>query len=136
MVTGEQLLIWRQLADAASPAPWTRSEDDPGDIVIWGAKEDWTANVGNWARQHDVIDPDKAARQWAEFRDAADGAFIAAAREAVPALIAEVGRLRGWLRLGRRWSGCAVKQACREYARTRSRARRARWQLERGRWRT
>lgn len=87
-MTAEHLEQWRALADAATPGPWLPSHnvDAPSD--------------GNW-------EPDNPEREgrgegptltglyrdvkaWAE----ADAAFIAAAREAVPALLAEVQRLR------------------------------------------
>ena len=87
-MTAEHLEQWRALADAATPGPWLPSHnvDAPSD--------------GNW-------EPDNPEREgrgegptltglyrdvkaWAE----ADAAFIAAAREAVPALIAEVERLQ------------------------------------------
>ena len=87
-MTAEHLEQWRALADAATPGPWLPSHnvDAPSD--------------GNW-------EPDNPEREgrgegptltglyrdvkaWAE----ADAAFIAAARAAVPALIAEVERLQ------------------------------------------
>ena len=87
-MTQQELDALKALADAATPGPWLPSHnvDAPSD--------------GNW-------EPDNPEREgrgegptltglyrdvkaWAE----ADAAFIAAAREAVPALLAEVQRLR------------------------------------------
>lgn len=83
--------------EAATPAPWMPSTDEPGDVVIWGPREDWLANIGNWARQRDLvgeIDPDVSARQYVELRDANDAAFIAAARQDVPWLLDELHQAR------------------------------------------
>lgn len=86
-----------RLEREATPTGWTVSDDEPGDVVIWGPDEKWLSNIGNWARQrehHGEINMDVAARQYVEMRDAADGKFIAAMRNATPALLAEVRQLR------------------------------------------
>jgi hypothetical protein len=81
MITDEQLAQWRALVDAATPGPWSEREDSeaPAWRVIWS--DDYSgldvARVVPWMTH-------------VEF----NAAFIAAAREAVPALLDEVERLR------------------------------------------
>lgn len=81
MLTNEQLAEWQAFCDAATPPPWfvvgSTDEDgaplldDDGNVVLVG--------VG-WEAPHD-------ARE-------ADCRFVAAAREALPVLLAEARRLR------------------------------------------
>lgn len=105
-----------RLAKAATPGPWEASSDEPGDVVIWGPREEWLANIGNWARQHEEIDPDRAARQYVELRDAADAAFIAAANpQTVLALVERLRLLEGIVRdlaNPRTWGGSSWCRFC------------------------
>ena len=90
-MTAEHLEQWRALADAATPGPWLPSHnvDAPSD--------------GNWEPDNPeregrgegptLVGTYRDVKAWAE----ADAAFIAAARDAVPALLAEVDRLRAEL---------------------------------------
>ena len=71
MITDEQLKKWRALADAATPRPWEYSP------------ETYRLAISRWV---DFSCPITVNHN--------DGKFIAAAREAVPALIDEVERLR------------------------------------------
>ena len=82
MITPEQLAQWRALADAATPGPWeaTSTWSDDGDSY-YVAVVDGRALLDTYVSMTD-----------------ADAAFIAAAREAVPALLAEVERLTAEVR--------------------------------------
>lgn len=75
-MTQDELDRWEALANAATPGPWVLVDRD----ILGGyevhAPDDWTVFGYNG--------PERT-----------DAAFIAAARDAVPALIAEVRRLRG-----------------------------------------
>lgn len=74
MITDEQLAEWEKLANAATPAPWAA------------------------LFENDVATPDLVCvakcPSYVGVPFSANQAFIAAAREAIPALIAEVRRLR------------------------------------------
>lgn len=75
MVTPEQIAEWRRLAEAATPGPWS-APVETGPTEVHGATPvAITSLVHSVAEKHDAR-------------------FIAAAREAVPALLAEVERLR------------------------------------------
>lgn len=104
----------RALLAKATPGPWTVSDDEPGDVVLYGPDENWMANIGNWARQHEEIDAKAAARQACEFRDAADAQLMAAMRDALPALldVAEAAAEHAWhnCQCGANYSTCS---ACR-----------------------
>lgn len=77
-VTPLDLDAIRALAEAATPGPWRVG--DGGDYFEWEV----------------VIAPHLPTLELSESADGAeDAAFIAAARTAVPALLAEVDRLRG-----------------------------------------
>ena len=69
----EKLAQWSALADAATPGPWETGEEDGMIYVADDSSADSVAYCGCSLR---------------------DAAFIAAARAAVPALLAEVERLR------------------------------------------
>jgi len=75
-ITPEQLAEWKRLADAATEGPWASVEISPEDKE-WGACE-ITAGDGYVSTMICGVD---------------NAAFIAASRNAVPALIAEVERL-------------------------------------------
>jgi hypothetical protein len=81
MIPPEQLNKWQQLADAATEGPWECFRNPNK-----GFRHYW--HVRSSASDEDILDIN------AEKEDLADLDFIAAAREAVPALIAEVKRLR------------------------------------------
>lgn len=74
MIPRETLERWRALADAATPGPWYAPDD--GDHVVDG-------NGDYLMTDNNVLCPERA-----------DFKFTAAAREAVPALISEIERLR------------------------------------------
>lgn len=113
-VTPERLNELAALANAATPGPWVPSEDATTDVVIWGeadkSYEDyvWVANIaegeptGMWnvmadGRRVPTNPNDKPIIIGAggfEKQTEANAAFIAAARTAVPDLIAEVRRLQ------------------------------------------
>jgi hypothetical protein len=84
--TDDELARWRALTDAATPGPWVCDDRQPDDVVIWGPDSvqhpdgHFLANVGTATPAFDC--------------DAANGAFIATAREAMPRLLAELARLR------------------------------------------
>ena len=87
MITDEQLKEWRALADAATPEPWLIDEAESciGDVFslieIGGIPfNDTISTVGSEGERYVFNLP--------------DAKLIAAAREAVPALIDEVERLR------------------------------------------
>lgn len=79
----------RALEAAATPGPWTVDSADPTDVVIRGPYEErWVANVGNWSRQLPEPPPPDTDRAYQAIEaDAADAALIAAARNALPALL-------------------------------------------------
>jgi len=86
MITAEQLKEWRALADAATPGPWTYSMS--GDL---GTKAELRLIV----RRHLAEPLGTMEPNWIPGN--ADMSFIKNAREAVPALINEVERLRAQL---------------------------------------
>jgi len=95
MITDEQLKEWRALADAATAGPWD-----------YNASFDGWRTIVYFEDTGEIDDGDKIMRQAGRIaRTYVDGdklnpgnaAFIAAAREAVPALIDEVERLRARL---------------------------------------
>lgn len=100
-MTSEELAAIKALADGATPGPW-EYDADCGYVEIHGSgvefKPDWTRSVHNL-----TVRPLLLARvhnNATEGNDGIgyDGAFIAAARTAVPALLAEVERLRALVR--------------------------------------
>lgn len=84
-MTDEQLQEWSVLAEAATPGPWKSgwSWQD----AINGGKSAWSEGPVHVGETLSQVAPQAIA----------DAAFIAAAREAVPALVAEVRRLRAEL---------------------------------------
>jgi len=79
MITNEQITEWRRLAEAATPGPWTT---DGNEFAVEGRR------LGKCYDQYDGV------RLAIHDNAIADAAFIAAAREAIPALLAEVERLQ------------------------------------------
>lgn len=83
----ELLDEWQALSDKATPGPWEADIDDPGTPheMCTGKFYCGTDDDNNWTT-------------WCTYDDSAQGLdnyrFTAAARTAVPALIAEVRRLR------------------------------------------
>lgn len=88
-VTAEQLEEWKMLADAATPGPWTTEK--PGMDAATGFASG--VIVAAVARGRGIY-----ANPPGGSYPANDRRFIAAARMAVPALAAEVERLRDLLR--------------------------------------
>jgi len=82
----------RARVDGATPGPWTADTADPEDVVVWGPQEsEWLANIGNWSRHFAEHPADTDIEyQCFEVKDAADAAFIAHARQDIPALLAAV----------------------------------------------
>lgn len=88
MLTDEQLTEMERLAGAASPGPWShRLELDPPDPGIDASPGGCVAHVQCHGNVNTIV------RTGEEFSHA-DARFIAATRDAVPALVAEVRRLR------------------------------------------
>lgn len=85
MMTDEQLQEWSVLAEAATPGPW-KSGWNWQDTISDG-KSAWGEGPVHVGEKLSQVAPQAIA----------DAAFIAAAREAVPALVAEVRRLRAEL---------------------------------------
>lgn len=99
----ERLAEWRALADAATPGPWGMYDDDTGRYNI-AADLEKTGHGYRCRREicqldEEPIDNDPTHADWTAEDDddqvRADGEFIAAARSAVPELLAEVERLQG-----------------------------------------
>ena len=80
MTTPEQRTEWQTLADAATPGPWYSQEND----LIGGFCVMPTDSPPSQVRACTIAD----------FTSAKDSRFIAAAREAMPALLAEVAQLQ------------------------------------------
>lgn len=80
-MTSEELAAIKARAEAATPGPWKRSDEESGDYYVPG----WYVEV-----------PVSTGSQWiaSSIDDQPDAAFIAHARTDVPALIAEVEILR------------------------------------------
>jgi hypothetical protein len=87
MIDPKQLGEWQALSDNATPGPWTlRPDHDDAD-------HDHVESSQGSIAQVEILDGIEVS----EGEDVPDAAFIAAARTAVPALIAEVLRLREML---------------------------------------
>ncbi|NMP22222.1 hypothetical protein [Sulfobacillus harzensis] len=82
MITNEELERWQALCDAATPGPWSW---DGLDLV--GGQEPNKSVIPRVA-------PDAYGEWYANWAKD-DVRFVATARDAMPALIAEVRRLRG-----------------------------------------
>lgn len=78
-MTQDELDRLEALAKAATPGPWYQVYEGSSDWTVYGPDDD-VKSVANLHRWHQVECP--------------DAAFIVAARDAVPALVAEVRRLR------------------------------------------
>ena len=83
-----------QLEAVATAGPWKADVADPSDVVIWGSvKDEFLANVGCSPMQSVMVAFDA---------DTANAHLIAAARNALPLLVARVRELEG-----RRCRDCA-----------------------------
>lgn len=92
MITDEQLAEWEKLANATEPGPWHLKADSRNCLCVATLDEDDEDGVDYWiAEMVGSIGDDNDGSQHAM--------FIAEAREAVPALIAEVRRLRAELNI-------------------------------------
>lgn len=100
MITDEQLAQLKALAEAATPGPWEDDAEEGG--IVWGPPGSGESLYGALRRgkhREDkgsygpiaVTNDDEYvhSNRWKE-----DSAFIAAARNLVPALISEIERLR------------------------------------------
>ena len=94
-LTDADLDAIEQRANAASEGPWSQDSDDPG--LVWG--EQRSSGDGYWSLFASETGHDATAQPQ-------DAEFIAHARTDVPALLAEVRRLR------------AMEQRVREYTRS------------------
>lgn len=86
----EQLVKWHDLADAATPGPWKDDALESSSdfrVCATGSDEGCIRCLALMLKVDADGCPDDTSRR-------ADAAFIAAAREAVPALLGEVDRLR------------------------------------------
>lgn len=84
-ITDDDLNRWEKLANAATPVPWEPDEWYESDGRGWAAIGPLQVD------ENDQNEPDCPAHERAKL----DAAFIAAARSAVPDLIAELRRLHG-----------------------------------------
>lgn len=88
-ITDAELARWAALAEKATPGPWTW--DDRGDA---GVVMLWAPNGDELARLVDCVDPPVFGED--DWRGTAldNARLMSEARTAVPALVAEVRRLR------------------------------------------
>lgn len=82
MLTNDERAALKALADAATPGPW--KSDGESVSASPGESDSWTCQL--FDKHESFMD-----------NHIANGAFIAAARTAVPALLAEVEQLRALL---------------------------------------
>lgn len=95
-ITDDQLGVWEDLAAAATDGPWWTTEDldDSSDSPAIGVAAGPSSGYASMV----VVTPGDASYDAGEATAReADAVFIAAARDAVPALVAEVRRLRAAL---------------------------------------
>lgn len=79
VMTKEELDALEELANAATPGPWESSG-----VAVWGKNNVWVGDLNFEAsRQESLVAP----------RVSNDANFVAAAREAIPKLIAKVRSL-------------------------------------------
>ncbi|WP_326806716.1 hypothetical protein OHB04_02650 [Streptomyces sp. NBC_01775] len=101
-MTPEQLAEIRDRAEAATPGPWGAYEFGGGLVEIAADLKEtgcgYTARRGIARFEEEPLDNDPAHREWTAEEDwdqvQADAEFTAHARQDVPALAAEVARLR------------------------------------------
>lgn len=98
-LTQEQLDHWQKLADDAKPGPWTWYAEDASMVTLCQKDKElevvvlWSTRCESCAK-HVTNDQASADRLLCGWPSKEDGDFILAAREAVPALLAEVKRLQ------------------------------------------
>lgn len=90
MITDEQLREWKALADKATPGPWGSA----GGYLTVRNPNGGSFTMSIWHTDEMGQEHRSAAFQAVPFARANDAAFIAASRTAVPALCAEVERLK------------------------------------------
>lgn len=78
-VAAEQIAAWQRLCDAATPGPWTESDDAPGEIKGW-LEPDENRSIGKFYGAFADWHPNQR--------------FVCAARQALPLCLAEIARLR------------------------------------------
>jgi len=101
MISDSQLKRWRELADAATAGPWEAPVHPESVVDVWtkvSLESVRAEDVRRFGRATgDGVSADFGNRIVPETRGP-DATFIAAAREAVPALLDEVERLRAMLK--------------------------------------
>lgn len=107
-MTDDEIKALKALADAASPGPWAHWVDDrcPDDVRVCVNKDcscHWCVALAGETVDGTVWTPETLAR-WRS-----DATFIAASREAVPDLIAEVERLTAERDQARRDAVCVLQ---------------------------
>ena len=85
VIDAAKLIEWRELTNAATPGKWTVKHEYDGED---GITYKWPQRI--MAEGTPVVSFD-------DYVEEADAAFIAASREAIPALLDEVERLRAEL---------------------------------------
>lgn len=90
MIPDETLAQWQALADAATEGPWY--VDDVDRLYVGNRADGRTA--GLWEIIYCTADVMDDLTDDAQRRKRADAAFVAASRQAIPALLAEVAELR------------------------------------------
>lgn len=97
-ITTEQLKRLKALADAATPGPWI-SDIRPGCVAVYpGKPENCLSEARAWAVHYKGGHWDADGGWTVDSETVANNQFIAAARQAVPDLCAEVEALREALR--------------------------------------
>ena len=97
-ITPEQLAEWKRLAEKATPGPWTHEYLDDSSVAINHPVEvehdGERYTMEDWLLMARKCDSCRGSDRRCYMPSHADTQFIASAREAVPALIAEVERLQ------------------------------------------
>lgn len=112
MISIEQLTKWKEIESKATPGPWVTA-------VYETVEEAHVQGEFGWVDESDNIFENGVASVWAQVNEDGvigatgfpgsvevgrdDGEFIAASREMVSALIAEVERLRGVVDAWEKW---------------------------------
>jgi len=78
----------KKRCEAATPGPWASDEDPMNDVSVWAGEKVIICNVG----------PSFVPVCPTQLSEMANAEFIAHAREDIPALLAEIARLRDALR--------------------------------------
>lgn len=88
-MTDEQIQQIRERAEKATPGPWHPAEGPNGEYEIWAGHGEYDDDWGEL-----VYESVGEVNRWNNRNRDADIAFILNAREDIPALLAEVDRLR------------------------------------------